>query len=107
MSFYVHDLNAPLAPPCTTVTALEEMAFLYSNLSEDMVRSLNMLRSSHCSASAATAGTTPVTTGLLILISGAAHGNNLLNIVQTIDSNVWENKKKLARRIRDTLASQG
>ena len=29
----------------------------------------------------------PVTTGLLVLISGAASGNNLANIVQAVDSN--------------------
>ena len=86
------------------MTALEELTVAYCSLSEDMIRYLNMLRSSHGSASAATAGTTPVTTGLLVFISGAAHGNNLPIIVQAIDSNVWEDGKQLARMIRDTLA---
>ena len=67
-------------------------------------RYLDMLRSSNHSASAATAGTTPVTTGLFVLISGAAHGNNVPSTVQAIDSCVWGNDTKLARVIRKTLS---
>ena len=77
---------------------------MHGDVSEEMVRYLNMLRSSHRSASAATAGTTPLTTGLLVLISGAAHGENPPSTAQAIDSNVREDRKKPARRIRDTLA---
>ena len=104
MSFHVHDLNVPFAPPCTTVTALEEVAFAHGSFSEDIVRCLVMLRSGHHSACAATAETTPVTTGLLILTSGVAHGNNLPNIAQAIGPNVRKDEKKPPRIIREALA---
>ena len=45
----------------------------------------------------------PVTTGLLVLISGAASGNNLANIVQAVDSNKWPDEKRLIRVIKRTL----
>ena len=86
------------------MTVLEELAFAHGNFSEEIVRYLIMLRSGHRSAFAVTAGNTPVTTGLLILISGAAHGSNLPNIAQAIDSNVRKDEKELARIIRKTLA---
>ena len=86
------------------MTALEELAFAHGNFSKGIVRYLNMLRSSHRSASAATARTTPVTTGLLVFISGAAHGSNLPNTAQAIDSSVWDDENKLARLIRETPA---
>ena len=90
-------------PPCTTVTALEKLAFVHCRLSADIVYYLNLLRSGHISG-AAIPGKIPMTTGHLVLVSGAAHGNNLLSIVQAIDTNVWDDEKKLARVIRETLA---
>ena len=77
---------------------------MHGSFSEDIVRYLNMLRSSHRSASAATAGTAPMTTGLLDFTSGAAHGNNLPSTVQATDSNVWDDEMKLTRMTRETLA---
>ena len=64
MSFNLYNPIGPLAPPCTAVTALEELALLCGSFSVGTDRYLDMLRSSHRSASAATVGTTPVTTGL-------------------------------------------
>ena len=86
------------------MTALEELAFAQGNFSESTGRYLDMLHSSHRSTSAATAGTTPVTTGLLDLISRAAHGKNLPNTAQAIDFDVWDDKEKLARITRETPA---
>ena len=82
------------------MTKLEELAFAHGKFSERIVRYLDMLRSSHRSASAATAGTT----GLLVLISGAAHGRNLPSTVQATDSNVRDSKAELARMAREALA---
>ena len=89
-------------PPCTTVTALEKLAFVHCRLSADIVYYLNLLRSGHISG-AAIPGKIPMTTGHLVLVSGAAHGNNLLSIVQAVDSNEWGNVATLARTIRQTL----
>ena len=101
---YLNSHLFPLAmPPCTTVTALEKLAFVHCRLSADIVYYLNLLRSGHISG-AAIPGKIPMTTGHLVLVSGAAHGNNLLSIVQAIDTNVWDDEKKLARVIRETLA---
>ena len=86
------------------MTALEELAFAHGNFSKGIVRYLNMLRSSHRSASAATARTTPVTTGLLVFISGAAHGSNLPSTTQATGSTVWDGEKKLACMVREALA---
>jgi hypothetical protein len=96
--------TALLPPPCTAVTALEELPFAHGSFSEGIVRYLNVLRLSHRSVSAATAGTTPVMTGLLGLISGAAYGRNLPNTVQAIDLNVRDDEKKPARMVRETPA---
>jgi len=77
---------------------------LQSSFSEGIVRYLDMLRSSHRGAFTATAGTTPVATGLLILISGAAHDSNLPSISQAAHSSVRDGEKKLVRMIREALA---
>jgi len=66
------------------------------------VRYLNMLRSDRGSIMGSGLEV-PVTTGLLVLISGAASGNNLANIVQAVDSNKWPDEKRLIRVIKRTL----
>ena len=47
---------------------------------------------------------TPVTTALLILLSGAARGKPLGPFVRSIDTNPWSDDKKLNRVMHDTLA---
>ena len=61
------------------------------------MRYLNMLRSDRDSFMGSGLEV-PVTTGLLVLISGAASGNNLANIVQAVDSNKWPDEKRLHPR---------
>ena len=68
----------------------------------ESVRYLNMLRSDRDSFMGSGLEV-PVTTGLLVLISGAASGNNLANIVQAIDSNKWPDEKRLILVIKRTL----
>ena len=63
----------------------------------ESVRYLNMLRSDRDSIMGSGLEV-PVTTGLLVLISGAALGNNLVNIVQAVDSNKWPDEKRLYPR---------
>ena len=46
----------------------------------------------------------PMTTALLILLSGAARGKPLGPFVRSIDTNPWSDDKKLKRVIHDTLA---
>ena len=67
----------------------------------ESVRYLNMLRSDRDSFMGSGLEV-PVTTGL-VLISGAASGNNLANIVQAIDSNKWPDEKRLILVIKRTL----
>ena len=76
-------------PPSTvwsTASALEELAFEHGGFPTGSVRYLNMFRSDRDSITGSGLEV-PVTTGLLVLISGAASGNNLANIVQAVDSN--------------------
>ena len=66
------------------------------------MRYLNLLRANLLSDTVG-ALKIPVTTGLLVLLSGAAHGNKLASLVQALDANEWADEKLLARTIRETL----
>jgi hypothetical protein len=72
----------PVAP------ALEELAFEHGGFPAESMRFFSKLCSDVVSVMASGLET-PVTIGLLVLISGAALGNNLATIVQAIDSDVW------------------
>ena len=92
----------PPSPVWSTASALEELAFEHVGFPAESVRYLNMLRSDRDSFMGSGLEV-PVTTGLLVLISGAASGNNLANIVQAVDSNKWPDEKRLIRVIKRTL----
>ena len=91
----------PPSPVWSTASALEELAFEHVGFPAESVRYLNMLRSDRDSFMGSGLEV-PVTTGL-VLISGAASGNNLANIVQAIDSNKWPDEKRLILVIKRTL----
>ena len=95
-------LPPPPSPVWSTASALEELAFEHGGFPTGSVRYLNMFRSDRDSITGSGLEV-PVTTGLLVLISGAASGNNLANIVQAVDSNKWPDEKRLIRVIKRTL----
>jgi hypothetical protein len=76
------------APVWSAASGLEELAFEHGGFPVESVRFLNKLRSDVVSVTAS-GPETPVTTGLLVFICGAALGNILATIVQAIDSDVW------------------
>ena len=86
-----------------TATVPEELALLYGDVPEHLIGFLNKVYTGALGAGANDMQT-PVTTALLLLLSGAARGKPLGPFVRSIDTNPWPDDKKLNRVIKETLA---
>ena len=84
-------------------TAPEELALLYGDVPERLIDFVNKVYTGALGAGANDMQT-PVTTALLLLLSGAARGKPLGPFVRSIDTNPWPDDKKLNRVIKETLA---
>ena len=81
----------------------EELALLYGDVPEPLIDFVNKVYTGGLGAGANDMQT-PVTTALLLLLSGAARGKPLGPFVRSIDTNPWPDDKKLNCVIKKTLA---
>ena len=73
-------------------TVPEDLALLYGNVPEPLIDFLNKVYTGALGAGANDMQT-PVTTALLLLLSGAARGKPLGPFVRSIDTNPWSDDK--------------
>ena len=86
-----------------TATVPEELALLYGDVPEPLIDFVNKVYTGGLGAGANDMQT-PVTTALLLLLSGAARGKPLGPFVRSIDTNPWPDEWRLNSVIKKTLA---